>query len=92
MIKNRAKPLHTGEIMSNDALRRPFTADRNDSSVANNRSFLPALVVIATLATIAINALANIVPFNNQTTGEISDRYPVYFVPAGYVFSIWSLI
>ena len=78
--------------MSNNALRRPFTADRNDSSVANNRSFLPALVVIATLATIAINALANIVPFNNQTTGEISDRYPVYFVPAGYVFSIWSLI
>lgn len=78
--------------MSNSALRRPFTSDRNDSSVANNRSFLPALVVIATLATIAINALANIVPFNNQTTGEISDRYPVYFVPAGYVFSIWSLI
>jgi hypothetical protein len=78
--------------MSNNALRRPFTSAQNDSRVANNRSFLPVLVVIATLATIAINALANIVPFNNQTTGEISDRYPVYFVPAGYVFSIWSLI
>jgi hypothetical protein len=25
-------------------------------------------------------------------TGEISDRFQVYFVPAGYVFSIWGLI
>jgi len=78
--------------MSNNILDRPFTADSHHNSAVNNRSFLPALVIIATLATIAINALANIVPFNNQTTGEISDRYPVYFVPAGYVFSIWSLI
>jgi hypothetical protein len=44
------------------------------------------------LATIAINALANIIPFNGQTTGEISDRFQVYFVPAGYVFAIWGLI
>jgi hypothetical protein len=26
------------------------------------------------------------------TTGEIADRFDVYFVPAGYVFSIWGLI
>ncbi|MFM8367912.1 MAG: tryptophan-rich sensory protein, partial [Chloroflexota bacterium] len=25
-------------------------------------------------------------------TGEISDRFPAYFVPAGYVFAIWSII
>jgi hypothetical protein len=25
-------------------------------------------------------------------TGQISDRFQVYFVPAGYVFSIWGLI
>lgn len=50
------------------------------------------VVVLATLATITVNALANIVPFNGQTTGEISDRFPVFFVPAGYVFSIWGLI
>jgi hypothetical protein len=29
---------------------------------------------------------------NGLTTGEISDRFAVYFVPAGYVFSIWGLI
>jgi len=50
------------------------------------------VVLLATLATIAVNALANILPFNGQTTGEISDRFPVFFVPAGYVFSIWGPI
>jgi len=50
------------------------------------------LNVLAVLATVVINALANALPLNGQTTGEISDRFQVYFVPAGYVFSIWGLI
>jgi benzodiazapine receptor len=48
--------------------------------------------VLAVTATIVINGLANALPLNDQTTGEISDRFQVYFVPAGYVFSIWGLI
>jgi hypothetical protein len=50
------------------------------------------LVIVSLLAVIIINALANILPINNQTTGEISNRLPVLFTPAGYVFSIWTLI
>jgi hypothetical protein len=50
------------------------------------------LVVIATLATISVNALANALPINGMSTGDISDSFDVYFVPAGYVFSIWGLI
>lgn len=51
------------------------------------------VVVIVTLAiTIFVNALANSLPLNGQTTGSISDRFPIFFVPAGYVFSIWGLI
>jgi hypothetical protein len=46
----------------------------------------------ATLATIAVNTLANALPINGQNTGEISDRFDVYFTPAGYVFSIWGVI
>jgi benzodiazapine receptor len=49
-------------------------------------------VVIAVLVTVVVNGLANALPFNGLTTGEISDRFEVYFVPAGYVFSIWGLI
>ncbi|NPV08284.1 MAG: tryptophan-rich sensory protein [Anaerolineae bacterium] len=48
--------------------------------------------VVTTLVVIVVNALANALPINNQTTGEISDRYPVLFTPAGYIFSIWGLI
>lgn len=50
------------------------------------------LVVFTTLLTLIVNALANILPLNGLTTGEISDSFQVYFVPAGYVFSIWGLI
>jgi translocator protein len=31
-------------------------------------------------------------PIGGLTTGQISDRYPVLFTPAGYVFSIWGVI
>ena len=50
------------------------------------------VVGVAVLATIALNVLANALPLNGQNTGEISDRFPVYFTPAGYVFAIWGLI
>lgn len=48
--------------------------------------------VLATLGVIGVNGLANALPLNGLTTGEISDRFDVYFAPAGYVFSIWGLI
>jgi len=58
-----------------------------------NRDILRQLIVIFAVAgTILVNGLANALPLNGQTTGEISDRFQVYFVPAGYVFSIWGLI
>ncbi len=41
---------------------------------------------------ITVNALANIIPFNGQTTGELSDSFNSLVTPAGYVFSIWGLI
>ncbi len=49
-------------------------------------------VVLSTIALLVVNGLANVLPLNGQTTGEISDRFQVYFVPAGYVFAIWGLI
>jgi benzodiazapine receptor len=50
------------------------------------------LVVLSVLATLVVNILANILPFNGLTTAQVSDQFHVYFVPAGYVFSIWGLI
>lgn len=50
------------------------------------------LIVLAVVATIAINGAANALPLNGLQTGAISDSFPVYFTPAGYVFAIWGLI
>ena len=50
------------------------------------------VVVLTILVTLIVNGLANSLPINGLTTGEISDRFDVYFVPAGYVFSIWGVI
>lgn len=58
----------------------------------NNPLFRQSLVILTVLATIVINILANTLPLNGLYTGEISDRFRVYFVPAGYVFSIWGVI
>lgn len=41
---------------------------------------------------ILMNYLANALPLNNVTTGELSDSYPNLFVPAGITFSIWGVI
>lgn len=50
------------------------------------------LVAGSLLITLVVNALANILPFNGITTAQVSDSIPTYFVPAGYVFTIWSVI
>jgi hypothetical protein len=49
-------------------------------------------VVIALLITIVVNVMSNALPFNGLTAPEIADSFDVYFVPAGYVFSIWGVI
>lgn len=49
-------------------------------------------VIVTVVGTLIVNGLANALPLNGQNTGQISDRFEVYFVPAGYVFSIWGLI
>ena len=48
--------------------------------------------LVTTLIALAVNILASALPLNGQNTGEISDRFQVYFVPAGYVFAIWGII
>ncbi|KGE19562.1 tryptophan-rich sensory protein [Paenibacillus wynnii] len=44
------------------------------------------------LGVIAVNVLSVTLPIAGNTTGEISDRYQTFLTPAGYAFSIWSVI
>lgn len=41
---------------------------------------------------IVVNYLANSLPLNGKTPGQLSDQYPNLFVPAGQTFAIWGLI
>ncbi|TWH83625.1 tryptophan-rich sensory protein [Sedimentibacter saalensis] len=56
------------------------------------KSSVKISVVVTFLIMIVVNALANILPINGQTTGEVSNSYPNLFAPAGVTFSIWGLI
>jgi hypothetical protein len=48
--------------------------------------------LLSIIVAFIVNILATTLPLNGQNTAEISDRFKVYFVPAGYVFSIWGVI
>ncbi len=50
------------------------------------------LNIILFVGMIVMNYLANALPLNNKTTGELSDSLPNLFVPAGITFSIWGVI
>ena len=51
---------------------------------------LVSLVVLA--GTLVVNSLAATGQINGITTGEVSGLYPTLFTPAGFTFSIWSVI
>src|SRR5512139_716223 len=48
--------------------------------------------ILSVVLALTVNILASTLPLNGQNTGEISDRFKVFFVPAGYVFAIWGVI
>jgi translocator protein len=48
--------------------------------------------LVAFVAMIVLNVLANALPINGLDTKEVSELYPSLFTPAGITFSIWSVI
>jgi len=56
------------------------------------KTTLSILSATSYFAMVYVNFLANSLPINNRSTGEISDAYQNLFAPAGLTFSIWGLI
>ena len=50
------------------------------------------MAMISFISMIVVNGLANILPLNGLSTGQIADLYPNFFSPSGITFGIWSLI
>jgi hypothetical protein len=73
--------------MTTNVVGRPALQQESTSDIVRQ-----SLIVVATIAMLTVNYLANALPINGLDTGQISDRFDVLFVPAGYVFSIWGLI
>jgi len=55
-------------------------------------TFIKIIASLAYIAMVAVNFLANSLPINDRSTGEISEAYSNLFAPAGLTFSIWGLI
>ncbi|MEZ5305766.1 MAG: tryptophan-rich sensory protein [Pyrinomonadaceae bacterium] len=53
---------------------------------------LRIIVLLATIAVISINYLAAVGKIGGITPDRVSAMYPTVVTPAGYAFSIWSLI
>ncbi|MFW6150643.1 MAG: hypothetical protein ACOC6A_03825 [Chloroflexota bacterium] len=53
---------------------------------------LSILNLVGLVGVITVNGLANALPINDRTTGEVSDSYANLFTPAGLTFSIWGVI
>lgn len=81
-------------ITATGAAAVPGTAADSHLDPAPNRAdrVRQVAVLVTFLLTIALNSAANALPLNGQLTGDISDRFRVFVVPAGYVFAIWGLI
>ena len=50
------------------------------------------MFAIGFILMITLNILANALPFNGKTTGQVSDQYDNLFTPSGMTFSIWGVI
>lgn len=57
-----------------------------------NTKLLAILNLFALFGVIIVNALAIMLPINGMSTGDLSALYPSLFTPAGFTFSIWSVI
>jgi len=53
---------------------------------------LKILTLLGFTQMIAVNSLANILPINGMTTGELSDQLENLFTPQGSTFAIWGVI
>jgi hypothetical protein len=51
--------------------------------IANGGAYVVMLVV---------NYLSVSIPIGGVTTAEIANRYPIYFLPASFTFSVWGVI
>lgn len=74
-----------------ERLTQPQTDTQSGARTGSDLARVTLVVVFAVLQPIS-SLLANLLPGEQATTGDISDRYANLLTPAGYAFAIWGLI
>jgi len=64
----------------------------NPASQTNQRVVRQVINVVVLISVLIVNGLSESLPIGGNSTVQIVARYNIYFLPAGYVFSIWGLI
>lgn len=60
---------------------------------SRSRFLLQIVNIVVFLLTVGVNSLAGATTLlNGRTSGQVSDAYPTLVTPAGFTFSIWSII
>jgi len=60
---------------------------------SRNLFLLQIVNIIVFVVTVGVNSLAGATTLlNGRTSGQVSDAYPTLITPAGFTFSIWSII
>ena len=67
------------------------SALRTDDS-RGSTTFWVAATILAFVAMLGVNALANLLPIAGRETGDVSANYPILVTPAPFTFSIWGVI
>lgn len=53
---------------------------------------LAIMNIVAFVVMIGVNMLSILLPLNNKSQEQLSAQYPNLFTPAGFTFSVWSVI
>jgi hypothetical protein len=61
-------------------------------NVEHNKKLNSILVLVSFALTIITNILANVLPINNITTGQVANTYNNLFTPVDFTFGIWIVI
>lgn len=62
------------------------------TAASSARTTWAVAAIVAYLAMVAMNALANLLALFGRATGEVSDSYPSLFTPAPFTFGVWGVI
>ncbi|MGC4190767.1 MAG: tryptophan-rich sensory protein [Thermomicrobiales bacterium] len=87
-----SEPVVPAASVAGSAAARSGASARRVWLNRDSQWFWPLAGLVGYLLVLLMNFLANWIPFNGQMTGDVINKRPIPFQPAGWAFFIWFLI